>query len=243
MSRLILLFTSVIVATLYTINAFWLQINGNSTIGILNRLPLLLAPASYVYYIWIIIFIFLFLWIYNYIKLRRTDLFITNLQTILFMVVVILQVASLWSWHNDFAILSTVILLLQVVTLFGLYFSYPLKKEFFILRMPIAIFFSWSTFLLILQFCYLLVDYQWSGFGISSALWAVIVMTFGTAIALHLRYHHFDIAYPIVFIWCYIGIAIQNGFDELLVSTAALFLAGVMIVGVILIKKAYNPSN
>lgn len=83
-------------------------------------------------------------------------------------------------------------------------------------------------------------DYQWSGFGISNALWAVIVMTVGTAIALHLRYHHFDVAYPIVFVWCYIGIAVQNGFDELLVTTAALFLAGVMIVGVFLIKRILN---
>ncbi|MDN4495052.1 hypothetical protein [Ureibacillus aquaedulcis] len=243
MSRLILLFISVIVAALYTINAFWLQFNGHSTIDIINRLPLLLAPANYVYYIWIIIFIFLFLWIYNYIKIRRTNLFITNLQTILFMVVVVLLIASLWSWHKNYAVLSTVTLLLQVVALFGLYFSYPLKKEFFKLRMPIAIFFGWTTFLFILECCYLLVDYQWSGFGISNALWAVIVMTFGTAIALHLRYHHFDTAFPIVFIWCYVGIAVQNGFDELLVTTAALFLAGVMVVGVFLIKKAYHPSN
>lgn len=243
MGRLIILFTSVIVATLFTINAFWLQLNGHSTIDIINRLPLLFAPANYVYYIWFIVFIFLFLWIYHYYKFRGTEFFITNLQTMLFVVVVILQIASLWSWHLEYFVLSTVILLIQVVVLFGLYFSYPLKKEWFTLRMPIAFFFSWATFLLILYGSYLLVDLQWSGFGISYALWAVIVMTLGTAIALHLRYHHFDIVYPIVFIWCYVGIAVQNGFDELLVSTAALFLAGVMLVGVFFIKKTYNPQK
>ncbi|HWK22130.1 MAG TPA: hypothetical protein VNS08_03765 [Ureibacillus sp.] len=237
MSRLILLFISVIVATLFTLNAFWLQLNGQSTIEIINRLPLLFAPANYVYYIWILIFVFLFLWVYRYIKLRRTELFVTNLQTILFVIVIVLQIASLLSWHSHYVLLSTVILLIQVIVLFGLYFSYPLKKEFFTLRMPIAAYFSWSTFLLILLCYYLLVDFQWSGFGISYALWAVIIMTFGTAIALHLRYHHFDTVYPIVFVWCYIGIAVQNGFDELLVTTAALFLAGVMIVGVFFIKK------
>ncbi len=243
MGRLILLFTSVIVVTLFTINAFWLQLYGHSTIDIINRLPLLFAPTNYVYYIWFIVFILLFLWIYNYIKLRRTDLFITNLQTMLFMVAIILQIASLLSWHSEYFVLSTVILLIQVVALFGLYYTYPLKKELFTLRLPISLYFSWSTFLLILQCSYLLVDLQWPGFGISYALWAVIVMTFGTAIALHLRYHHYDIIFPIGFIWCYIGIAIQNGFDELLVSTAALFLAGVMIVGVFLIKKTYTPQN
>ena len=241
MGRLILLFISVIVATLFTINAFWLQFNGHSTIDIINRLPLLFAPAKYVYYIWFVVFIMLFLWIYNYIKLHRTDRFITKLQTMLFTGTIILQIASLWCWHSEYFVLSTVILLIQVVVLFGLYYTYPLKKEWLTPRMPIALFFSWATFLLILIFSYLLVDLQWSGFGISYALWAVIVMTFGTAIALHLRYHHFDIVFPTVFIWCYIGIAVQNGFDELLVSTAALFLAGVMIVGVFLIKK--NPVH
>jgi len=241
MSRLILLFTSVIVATLFTINAFWLQLKGHSTIAIIDRLPLLVAPAKYVYYIWFIVFLFLFLWIYNYIKLRRTEFFLSNLQTMLFILVVILEITTLWSWHSNQFVLSTVTLFLQVAVLGGLYLSYPLKKEYFSLRMPIAIFFSWSTFLLILMGCYLLVDLQWSAFGISNALWAVIVMTFGTAIALHLRYHHFDIVFPLMFIWCYLGIAVQNGFDELLVTTAALFLAGVMIVGIILIKK--NPEH
>ena len=241
MSRVILLFTSVIITAVFTINAYWFQFNGHTTINIINRLPLLFAPASYVYYIWIIIFISLFLWIYNYIKLRGTDFFVTNLQTVLFLIVVILQIASLWAWHYNYLVLSTVILFIQVVTLFGLYYSYPLKKELFSIRMPISIYFSWSTFILILHTCYVLLDYQWSGFGISFALWAVIVMTFGTAIALHLRFHHFDIVYPIIFIWSYIGIAVQNGFDELLVTTAALFLAGVMVVGIFLIKK--NPVH
>jgi hypothetical protein len=243
MGRLILLFISVIVATIFISNTFWLQFKGHSTIDIIERLPLLLAPANYVYYIWIIIFIFLFYWIYNYINLRHTDLFISKLQTILFILIVILQFASLWSWHSDYIALSIVTLFFQILMQFGLYLTYPLKKELFKLRMPIAIYFSWSTFILILICCYLLVDIQWSGFGLSNALWAVIAMTFGTGIALHLRYHHYDIAYPIVFIWCYIGIAVSNGLSELLVTTAALFLIGVLIVGIFFIRKTPLPQK
>ena len=61
----------------------------------------------------------------------------------------------------------------------------------------------------------------------SDPLWAVIMMTVGTALALHIRFHHFDIAYVFVFIWAFIGIAVRNGFEEFLVSTAALFLSAV----------------
>lgn len=58
MGRIILLFTSVIVVTLFTVNAFWLQFKGHSTIQIIDRLPILFAPANFIYYIWVLVFIF-----------------------------------------------------------------------------------------------------------------------------------------------------------------------------------------
>lgn len=241
MSRLIIIFSSLIVAIIFTINAFWLQLNGQSTLEILNRLPVLITPAIFVFYIWFIIFILLILWGVNYIKLRESKNFISPIQTILFFLVVIFQITSLLSFHKEQFNSSLILNGLQLLLLFALYLTYPLKKEFLKLRFPIAVYFSWTTFLFILNICYILVYTEWQGFGISNALWAVIIMTIGTAIALHLRYHHFDIAYPLVFIWSYIGIAFANGFDELLVTTAAFFLSGVMIVGVLFMKK--NPSR
>ena len=39
----------------------------------------------------------------------------------------------------------------------------------------------------------------------------------------------------------FLGIAIANGFNELLVTTASLFLSGVLIVGVLFMRK--NPER
>lgn len=241
MRRLSIIIISLIVATIFTINAFWIQLQGVSTIDILNRLPILFAPANYVYYIWFLVFIFLFLWVKNYFPLRETNNSITFVQTVLFLCAMSFQVTSLLSWHNGQLIVALVLLILQLISVFALYLTYPLKNEMLKLRLPIAIYFSWTTFLFILYIWYILIDNGWQGFGLSNALWAVIIMTMGTAVALHLRFHHFDIAYPIVFIWCYIGIAFANGFDELLVTTAALFLSGVMVVGIFFMKK--NPVH
>ncbi len=82
-----------------------------------------------------------------------------------------------------------------------------------------------------------LTSYEWNGFGLSNPLWAVILLTIGVVIALHIRYHHFDIVYPSVFIWAFVGIAFHNHLDELLVTTAALFLCGVLVVGILFVKK------
>ncbi len=241
MRRISIITISLIVATLFTINAFWLQLHGTTTIDIINRLPILFAPANYVYYIWFPVFIFLFLWVKNYLPLRQSDQFITFVQTVLFLCTLSFQITYLLCWHSEQLIAASVLLILQLISVSALYLTYPLKKELFKLRLPISIYFSWTTFLFILYIWYILIDNGWQGFGLSNALWAVIIMTFGTAVALHLRFHHFDIAFPMVFIWCYIGIAFANGFGELLVTTAALFLSGVMVVGILFMKK--NPVH
>lgn len=242
MGRTILLFISVILVTFFIINAFWLQLNGYRTIDLIDRYPILFSPANFVYYIWFFIFIILFIWIINYFRLYKSGISsISKLKTILFLLIAILQILSIWCWNSEQPILTIGFLFLQVISLFLLYLTYPLKTQQLKIRMPIAIYFSWTTYLFLLSICYYIVDIGWQGLGLSRPLWAVIIMTFGTAIALHFRYHYYDIAYPIIFIWCYIGIAVSNGMDQLLVTTAALFLIVVMITAIIFMKK--NPVH
>lgn len=235
MGRLIALLVSIIVVTSITIKAFWFGLNGHTTPEIINRLPILFTPATYVFALWLVIIVYLLLWCIKYFKNRQDS--ISTLQLVLFILTVIFQITSLYNFHNDHYYTSLFLIGLQVITLFGLYLTYPLNKESIALRIPIALYLSRTVFLFILHLCYILVKIQWQAFGLSNALWTVIVLTFGTAIALHLRYHHYDIAFPIVFIWFYIGIAVANGFEELLVTIASLFLSGVIIVGIFFIKK------
>ncbi|MEK4230785.1 hypothetical protein [Solibacillus sp. FSL H8-0538] len=239
MDRIVLLFTSLIVIATFTTCAYWFELNGQATIEILNRLPILFLPASYVYMLWIVIFVSLFVWMINYYKNRHTPLRVSTLQTALFVCISVLQVATLFTWHSELYIASITFLALQLLSMFGLYMTYPLNREGIHLRMPIAALLSWSLMLFLVFIRYIHVFFEWPDFGFSNALWAVIIMTIGTAFALHLRYHHFDIISPLVFIWSYIGIIIAYGFEELLVSTAAFFLCGVMIVGIIFMKKTH----
>lgn len=239
MVRLIFLFCSLILTSLFTLLTFWLPIQGQSTIDVINRLPLLIAPTTFVYIIWFFVFILLFVWAISHFKNRKSSTFITPIQTILFVLVMIFQVASIYYWNHEELVYSLWLVGLQLVSLFVLYLTYPLKNEFIKVRIPIAIYFSWTTFLFTINISSLLMYNEWRGFGLSNALWVVIILTFLTAVALHLRYHHYDIAYPAVFVWCFVGIAISNGFYELLVTTSSLFLSGVLVAGMIFMKK--NP--
>lgn len=236
MGRIVILFSTLLVTSALIIQAFLGNLNGHSTIELINRLPLLFSPANYVYFCWILLFISLVIWIVHYYKHRYTNS-ITSLQTTLFLMTSFFLISFIFTWHNEQHVIAIVVFVLQLLSLFGLYLTYPLTPKTIKIRVPIALFFSWSLFFFIIFISYLIIYFNWYGFGLSNALWAVILLTFGTAIALHLRYHHSDIVAPIIFIWGYVGIVINNGFEELFVSTAALFLCGVLIVGILFIKK------
>lgn len=237
MGRSILLFITILVTSVYSLKAIWLGKNNATTISIIERLPLLLSPATYVYCFSFILFASLILFTRQVNNKLQTPMTFSNKQTLLLIVSCLLQILFFYEWHNEQYLIAVIFFFLSLISLFQLYITYPINKKSVKVRIPIALWFSWSLFFSIIIFGYSLVFYEWNNFGISSGLWAVMLLSLGTAIALHLRYHHFDLVTPGVFIWGYIGIAVHNGLEELFVTTAVLFLCGVMAVGMMFFKK------
>ena len=237
MGRIVILLISLIVLSIYSITAFWIGINGITTIKSIERLPLLFSPASFIYLFIFVLLASLFFYVWQAFTNWRTIFAISRLQVLLFVIACALQIAFFYTWHRELYLPAFILFALQLLSLFGLHTTYPFHKEYIHLRIPIAMWLGWNLSFVFIIISYIIVYYGWDGLGLSNALWVVIMLTVGTATALHLRYHHFDIITPAVFILGYIGIIISNGFDELFVSTAALFLCGVMIAGILFMKK------
>lgn len=237
MGRLLVIATSYFALVIVSIWAFFIGINQYSTLDISTRLSILFAPANYAYIIFIVIYLFIAKWILNYWMTRKTLERISVIQSVLFVSSIVFHIISIFTWHYMQFTLSIMTMMAAVVSLAVLYFTYPLHSLPSTNRTAISLYFGWMTFLLMTNINFVLEFQGWDGFGLSNPLWAVIMLTIGTAIALHIRYHHFDSEYPAVFIWAYIAIMIHNGLNELLVSTAALFLSGVMLVGILYLKK------
>ncbi|KOS71538.1 hypothetical protein AEA09_00580 [Lysinibacillus contaminans] len=240
MPQFIFMTISYIVVLTLTFSSYFIKINGQSSLEISNRFPVMFAPLNVSYVIWIVIFILLGYWLVMNLKSQHSQKRLPTKQGTLFGSICILQIMTIIFWHQELFVASLIVTFMLLIYLYMLYNTYPLSNNKLTGRVPVSIFFAWTTFLLMTNFSFTLTSYSWNGFGLSNPLWAVILLTVGTAIALHIRFHHFDIAYPSVFIWAYIGIALHNGFDELLVTTAALFLCGVLLVGILFIKK--NPA-
>ena len=234
MPRFFLMTITYVVSLILTFSSYFMKINGQSSLEISNRFPVIFAPFNVSYMIWIVVYMLLGYWLV--VNLKKTSI----KQTVLFSSICIMQALAIVVWHHELFIVSIVSTFILVLYLYKLYRTYPLSNNSLTGRIPFSIYFGWITFSLMTNISFTLTSYQWNGFGLSNPLWAVILLTLGVVIALHIRFHYFDIIYPSVFIWSYIGVALHNGFDELLVTTAALFLCGVLLVGILFIKK--NPA-
>lgn len=214
-----------------------LPLNGQTTGDISNRLPVLFTPAGYVFSIWSVIYILLAIWIIGFwIRYKKGEVPTVKI-TLFFTLSAVFNIVWLFLWHYEFFAWSVVVIFAYLISLIALYLQYKNSERKFTERLPISINMGWLSVAAITNVSFALTYYNWSGWGLSDQLWAVIMLTVATALALHIRFHHSDIPYALVFIWAFVGIAVKHGTNELLVTTASLFLSGVILTGVLLIKK------
>ena len=237
MLRYILVIVSLLAVIITNALANILPLNGQTTGEISNRLPVLFTPAGYVFSIWSLIYLLLIIWVIGLWRNRSNEDELYERRSLLFILSCVFNIAWIFLWHYEYFLLTVVVMISLLLTLIALYHTYPLQNNRLSSRLPISIYLGWISVATIANISYVLTVYEWSGWGLSDPLWAVIMMTVGAALALHIRFHYYDIAYPSVFIWAFIGIAVKNGFEELLVMTAALFLSAVLLVGIIFIRK------
>ena len=241
MLRIIPMVLSLIVTITVYINSISTPFNDTTAAEIMNRLPILFTPASYVLVIWVFIYILLGGWIYNFWRTRDNySKSILNIRTLLFSFISLATIVMIYSWHYEFFILEFIVMLLALLLITVLYFTYPKQENRAWDRVPISVLFGCTVISFIELIHYLLTFHEWSGWGLSISLWAVIYLTISTAIALHFMYHYRDIAFNVVFMWFFVGIAVKNGFDELFVSTAALFLTVVIGASFYLLKPSHK---
>lgn len=237
LGRCILVALALFATVIATVSASILPLNGHTALELAYRYKIVTLPATYVYIILPIIYILLCYWVYAQWKNRRTAHALTFLQAILFTASAITLIVWTELWHYEQHTWSFIALTIATICLFILHLTYDATDNRLGGRLPISITLAWVSFLAMLNFAFNFVYNDLPDFGLSTQLWTVIFLTCGMAFALAIRFHRYDPAFPIIYIWFFIGIAVANSFNELLVTTAALFLSGVLIVGILFIRK------
>lgn len=204
-----------------------IPLNGQTTIEIAHKLPVMLLPADYALLIRPLLLVALAFWI---IKMRSSD-FAAPLRTVLFLIACLLNAAWFPLWHYNHYAWAFAVTIGTLITLYLLYRTYPKKQNDFAGRIPVSLFLAWTILDLMLNANYLLVFDDWSRLGLSTVLWTILNLSILTAVALHFSYHHRDGAITAVILWFVLGIIVNVWMDELFVTLSACFLMALMVFG------------
>lgn len=218
-----------------------LPLNGQTTGEISDRFDVYFVPAGYVFSIWGLIYLALIGYsVYQALpaqrenpRLRRTGY--------LYALSCLANIVWLFLWHYEVFVLTVVAMVALLLLLIAIYLRLGTgltrvsTAETWLVRVPFSIYLGWITVATIANVTSLLDYWNWNGWGISPEAWAVIMLVAGAAIASAVSLTRGDVAYVLVSVWAFVGIAVKHADTPIVSVTAALMavvVALTLLVGV-----------
>lgn len=220
-----------------------LPLNGKTTGEISDRFDVLFVPAGYVFSIWGLIYIGLVAFaIYQALPAQREN---PRLRRIgyWFALSSMANTAWLFFWHYEVFLGTIIVMLVLLLSLIMIYLRLDIGRqrvsrlEQWCVNIPFSIYLGWISVATIANVADVLYFYDWNGWGIAPEIWAVIMLVVGLVLAAAMSYLRRDMAYQLVLIWAFIGIAVKQA-NAPLVANAAWIMSGlvvlVLVVGTIM---------
>lgn len=225
--------TGVLVTTFAVGNIF--QYYGMTNLNSSNKLSIYFLPARYTFSIWGVIFLGLMAYtIFQALPAQKEN---PVLQKIGWWYIAGTMALMGWMFsirYNNIYI-TTTMMFLVLITLLIIYNKLdigigPVTPAIrYLVHLPFSIYLGWITMASIGNVSIFLINSGWNGFGIDAKIWAVVMMVVTIVIAELTAFNRQDLAYLAVFVWSFIGLAVNNsGVSP--VFEAACVSAGIVIV-------------
>ncbi|HUS86681.1 MAG TPA: TspO/MBR family protein [Bacteroidales bacterium] len=214
----------------YLANA--LPMNNKTTGELSDSYPNLFVPAGITFSIWGIIYLLLA----GYCIVQFTDRSKEIALNIGWLFALTCLFNALWivAWHYQKLTLSLLIMMALLITL--IYIN-TLTRDlpFGVVKAAFGIYLGWICIAAIANVTALLVNFNWSGFGIPEQAWAIIMIAAGTLIVILtlLRLNNPFIGLSVI--WAFAGIIIKRSGDYRIIAIAA--AVGIILVGVFTVKE------
>jgi hypothetical protein len=228
-----------------------LPLNGLTTGEISDRFEVYFVPAGYVFSIWGLIYLALTAFIiYQVLPSQRDN---PRLRRIgyLFALSCVANVAWLFLWHYEVFTLTIVAMIALLLLLIAIYLRLGIGRtnapvaEAWLVRLPFSIYLGWVTVATIANVTSLLDFLNWSGWGISPEIWTVIMLVAATGITAAVAFTRGDIAYGLVIVWAFAGIAVKHASTAIVSTTTwiATALAAVVTALGAWLHRQRRPSS
>ena len=228
------------VAATITLNilANALPLNGLNTGEISDRFQVYFVPAGYVFAIWGLIYIgWIAYAIYQALPSQRENPRLVKIGYLpAWSGLANMAWLVLWHWEQFpltlFAMLSLLGILIAIYLRLDIGRAKVNRLERWCLDIPFSVYLGWISVATIANLTQVLDYIGWSGWGISDLNWAVIMLFVAAALAWLVAITRRDVAYLLVFIWSFAGIANkQAAFPT--VATSAWIAAGLVLAALV----------
>jgi hypothetical protein len=198
-----------------TVNALAniLPLNGQNTGQISDTFKVFFVPAGYVFGIWSVIYLLLLAFsIYQALPTQREN---PRLRSIgyWFAFSSLMNGAWIFFWHYNIYPVTVVLMLSLLASLIVIYtrMGIGIKRvsaaEYWLVNLPFSVYLGWITVATIANVTDLLYFLNWNGFGIDPRSWASIMLGVACIVALIVTVTRRDVAFLLVLLWAFSGIA------------------------------------
>lgn len=238
--------TAVLATIIVNILANALPLNNQTTGEISDRFDIYFVPAGYVFSIWSLIYLGLIGFaIYQALPSQRANPRLRKLGY-WFALSCAANIAWIFLWHYEQFVLTVGAMVIILVSLIVAYTRLNIgqtrveAKEKWLVDLPFSIYLGWTSVATISNISAVLYYLLWDGWGISPEAWAMIMLTVACLLGLTMSLTRADVAYQLVLVWAFVGIAIKQS-DAPLVANAAWVSAGVVVL--ILVVTTFISSR
>jgi len=226
-------------ALVITVNALAnaLPINGITSGAVSDRHPTFVTPAGYVFAIWGVIYALLAVFAgWQALPAQRDDGRMQRLG-LAFAASCLCNAAWLFAWHHLQIALAWVLIVALLATLIVCYerLRGPVgsRVEWLAVRLPFSVYLGWVTVATIANTAILAVDAGIDG-GDTAPLSGAVALAAASAIGLLMLARRGDVAFVLVLVWAFAGIAVaqadRSGLIPVVAGTAAVLLAAAAAV-------------
>jgi benzodiazapine receptor len=218
-----------------------LPINGQTTGEISDRFRVYFVPAGYVFSIWGLIYLALIAFaVYQALPAQRENPHLRRIGY-LFALSCVANSAWIFLWHYELFELTLVAMFGLLLSLIAVYLRLDIGRvrvstaEKWLVHIPFSIYLGWITVATIANVTSVLYYLNWNGWGIRPEVWAVIMLVVGACIASAVSISRGDIAYVLVIVWAFAGIAVKHAATPIVAIPAwlmALIVVLTLLVGV-----------
>jgi hypothetical protein len=245
------------IVAVITINALAviLPLNGNDTGELSDNIPNLFVPAGITFSVWSVIYLWFIFFagynIYTLIKKKEEDIEAINRVGIWFILSSVGNFVWIFLWHWKLVFISVFFMLLILISLIMVYIRLGIGKrdvswkERLLVHLTFSFYMGWITVATIANIVAVLVTQNLvpflTSFGVSEALWTIIVVAAAAVISIINVFTRKDIGYNLVIIWALSGIIIKR-VSVVPIETGIVIAAGIAIGAIslaLIIKWSY----